>query len=202
MRRHRSRLELIFLLLITACAGKEGGDSNAGGAGGGAGAAGSGTAGSASGTGLPSGTFCVRVGSGHEHCSASGNKASRTLNDSQISIYVSHESSVPCEAGCSTCADPAAASVHFVIPDGLPFPYQKTGTQSGVFGSHLLNDGACVWDNGSTDFPMSGTVYRAGTNGATHLEADLSMQTVDAICLPTADGCPNVTAQLRFNLPL
>jgi hypothetical protein len=57
-----------------------------------------------------------------------------------------------------------------MTPDGLPFPYQKTGTQMGGFGSHTVGDGVCLWDSRTLDFPLAGTVFRAGTQGATQVD--------------------------------
>jgi len=200
MRRYQSVFNLVVLLVSIACSSEKGDDAihtsgtSAGGT--------AGNPGSGPGTGLPSGSFCVRVGSGTERCSASGNTVDRTLSSGQISITVAHHSSGQCDAVCPSCRDPAEAVLTFSVPDGLPFPYQKSGSEASVQGYHRVNDGSCLWDSRSATFPLSGTVYKAGTSAATQVEGDLTLQTVDALCLPAKDACPNVSARLRFNLPL
>jgi hypothetical protein len=202
----RPGLVFLFVLLVAACSGGEAGSSDDDGNGGNGATSGSGGSGaSSSGTGLPSGTACVKVGASAEQCTASGNTVSRSLSDGNISISVGHLSAAAiCQANCNTtrtCADPASFTLGFTMPDGLPFPYQKSGLQGQPGGSHGVNDGVCVFRD-SMPYPIAGTVYQAGTQGATHVEADISFQTVGAVCLPSPNGCPNVTARIRFNLPL
>jgi hypothetical protein len=185
---------------LNVAAESRSGDSGSGATGGSGG-----TGASTSGTGLPSGTACVRVGTGIDQCTPSANTAQRTVSSGNISISVSHPSSaLVCQAGCNTtrtCADPTSFSLGFTMPDGVPFPYQKTGTQTSG-GSLSVNDGVCVWNGGSAGFPITGTVYRAGTQGESNVEADIAVQTMGANCLPSLDACQNVTARIRFNLPL
>lgn len=201
---------LVIAVAAAACSSDDSsGDSGDDESGGGGGTSGGGTGGSGAapaGTGLPSGTACVLVGTNAERCSASGNLAWRTVNSGNISISVSHPSAAAiCQAGCNTtrtCADPAAFTLGFTMPEGLTLPYQKTGTQASGFGSLTVNDGVCVWNGMSGGFPIMGTVFQDGTRGAANVEADISVQTLGANCLPAPNACPNVTARIRFNLPL
>ena len=69
--------------------------------------------------------------------------------------------------------------------------------------SFNFSDGQCYWDDGAPGGNplVTGTVFRAGTNGATHLEGDVSLQTDGIRC--GATSCPMVVqVRTRFNLPL
>jgi hypothetical protein len=89
-------------------------------------------------------------------------------------------------------------SLDFAIPGDLPFPYQAVDRSGG----HAFAEGECEWRASAADRSISGTIYRAGTNGATHVEGELTVRATDSlICV--AEGCPrSTTAHFRFNVPL
>jgi len=158
--------------------------------------------GSGGGTGLPSGTACVAVNGGAEVCVPSGITTERSISSSQILITVTHP---PLNPDCfARTAD--QFTVHLSIPDGLPFPYQATNRGGGAqFGT-----GSCGWVTNDASV-VSGTIYQAGTNGATHLEGDVTVpyganvgpNTVDNRNYQCGTGCAlSASAQFRFNVPL
>lgn len=90
-------------------------------------------------------------------------------------------------------------SLSMTIPDGLPFPYQATQRSgTGAFGT-----GTCGWITNEKSV-VNGTIYQAGTNGATHLEGDVTLPySNDNANGQCGSGCPGTaSAQIRFNIPL
>ena len=182
---------LVFVCALSlACSGSGGGDDDDGGGGGGKS--------SKAGTGLASGTVCIALGTAAELCTPSGNVASRTVANGEIDIHLSHRVGTFCPPPPYPRDD---FGLSFTIPDGLPFPY--TATQSPAISSFNFSNGDCFWDDGAPggNPAISGTVYQAGTNGATHLEGDITLQTDGVRC--GATGCPMVVpVRVRYNVPL
>jgi len=165
----------------------------------------SGGGGSSGGTGLPSGTACVRVNNGEEICLSSGVAANRDTDGSTIHMSVEHWTNVDC---FSRPANEFVLNVN--IPDGLPFPYQANRRP----GDANFGTATCAWTalNFEGDL-VSGTIYQAGTNGSSHLEGDVTDSYRDGnaavLCSSTCTGakcdCPDtasLSARFRFNVPL
>jgi hypothetical protein len=157
------------------------------------------------GTGVASGTACVRVNDGDEVCVSSGVTATRDLTDGTVHMSVAHWSNIDC------FSRPANEFVlNLSIPDGLPFPYQANKRP----GNANFGTGTCAWDQSAFEGDLvSGIIYHAGTNGSATLEGDVTASYVSGsaadVCSTTCTGatcnCPataSVSAQFRFNVPL
>jgi hypothetical protein len=189
---------------VAACSDASDDDSDGGGSmaqsgsGGAAAQAGSGGAGggAGSGTGLPLGTFCLKAGSEAERCEADGNIAERVVLGGKIDISIEHG------PGVSACpAQRSNFSASASIPDGVPFPYANV-SQAGI--QFTLLSMPCAWTSFKST-SVSGTIFEAGTQGATRIEGELTMSGPAATesCEFPIGSCPQqINVSARFNLPL
>jgi len=168
----------------------DGGESSMGGTGGSSGSGGSG--GGGPGTGLALGTFCIQIAGGAERCETTGNRARREIVAGNVTITVEHGTAFGCQA--ATLMNFNASTT---LPDGV-LPYTNV-TQAGV--TFVTANNSCQYAGGAA----TGTIYQAGTQGATRIEGELNFAAARATttCGPSLDNCAmQVSARVRFNVAI